>query len=246
VLGQHGDARLVQNRILSSLPAEEFAVLAPLLRLAKIKPRDVLQEANRRIDNVYFIERGVASRMSAANQQYMETAIVGSWGLVGVGVLLGSMVASQRTVVHLEGEALRISSDDLDSILMDRPVIRNHFMRYVQSLLVQNAQSVACASQHETNQRLARWLLLASDRMRSNTLPVTHDVLAYILGNRRSGVTDWLNRFDESGLIQKRRGSIHILDRERLQDAACECYGIITKAYAWTDVNTCQHLVRPS
>lgn len=227
-----GGGACVKNRVLANLAFDDFSVLMPHLQRVEIRARSTLQEANRRVEYVHFIEHGLVSRVSVGHGCSMETAMVGRFGYTGIAVVLGATLSSQRSIVSLPGTALRIRSDELSGILQNRPLIRTEMLRFVQSLITQNTQSVLCAAKHEVDQRLARWLLLASDRMQSNALTVTHDLLAMIMGVRRAGITNALLQFEADGVLKKTRGAVHLTNRTALEQRACDCYGIVRDAYA--------------
>jgi CRP-like cAMP-binding protein len=222
----------VRNCVLANLAADDFAVLRPHLERIQLRPRSILQEANAPVEYVNFIEQGLISRVSGCRSCSMEAAMVGRFGFTGVAVVLGASRSTQRSVVRLPGTALRIRADKLGGILQNRPHIRAEMLRFVQSLLMQKTQAVLCAAKHDVDQRLARWLLLASDRMLSETLPVTHDLLAIIMGVRRAGITDALLAFEAEGLVEKARGAVRLTNRSALEKRACDCYGIVRDAYA--------------
>ena len=222
----------VSNGVLARLPVADLRALLPDLQRVEIKARAILQEANKPVDYVHFIEHGLISRISGGRTCAMETAMVGRFGYTGTAIVLGTSVASQRAVVRLPGTALRITADRLRSTLQSRPQIRDEMLRYVQSLITQNAHAVLCAAKHELDQRLARWLLLASERMQNDTLMVTHDLLATILGVRRAGITNVLLRFEAAGILTKQRGAVRLSDRAALEAESCDCYGIVRDAYA--------------
>lgn len=224
----------VKNRILAQLPPDDLLALQPMLRPVDFRGRAVLQEANRRVEYVHFIEQGLVSQVAGTRTDYVETAMVGVFGYVGVPVVLGSPIASQRSIASMPGTALRISATDLTAVLADRPHIREHLLRYVQALIAQNTQSVLCAARHEINQRLARWLLLANDRIQSDILHITHELLAASLGVRRASITNALLQFEAEGIVQKTRGAVRVVDRLGLESRACDCYSVVRDAYAWT------------
>lgn len=229
---RHDRGVSVKNRVLANLSLEDLGTLSPYLQRVEIRARSILQEASKRVEHVHFIEHGLVSRVSGGRTCSMETAMVGRFGYTGIAVVLGATVASQRSVVRLSGTALRIRSDDLSRILQDRPQIRIEMLRYIQALVTQNAQGVLCAAKHEVDQRLARWLLLASDRMQGDALTVTHDLLAIIMGVRRAGITNALLRFEADGVLKKTRGAVQLTNRTALEQRACDCYGIVRDAYA--------------
>ena len=226
------DGYFVRNGILANLPPEDFRALRPHLKRVQIKARSVLQDANKRVEYVHFIEQGLISRLSGSSACWIETAMVGRFGFTGVAIVLGSKLASQRSVVRLPGTALRISAEELSRLLQSRPGIRAEMLQYVQSLITQNTQSVLCAAKHDLDQRLARWLLLAHDRMQTEMLMVTHDLLASILGVRRAGITHALQRLEAAGALKKARGAVHLTNRSALEAKACQCYPIVRDAYA--------------
>jgi CRP-like cAMP-binding protein len=224
---------LVRNRILTSLPHDDFDALSPFLEVVDLKPRTILQEANKRADYVHFIESGIVSRVARSNEAFVETAIVGRFGFVGVSVVLGEGISFDRSIVQIPGTALRVRARDILEVMDARPHIRQRLLQYVQSLMRQNSQSVLCGIRHELEPRLARWLLLASDRLEDDILPITHDGLASLLGVRRAGVTVALAQFEAQGLVRKTRGSLQVVDRAGLEQRSCECHRIINNGYAW-------------
>ena len=234
------DRSFVRNRILANLSSEDFHALNQHLQRVEIKARSVLQEAEKHVKYVHFIEHGLVSRISSGEACSMETAMVGRFGYTGVAIVLGSEFSSQCSVVCLPGTALRIQADRLSRILGDRPQIRAEMLQYVQFLMTQNTQGVLCAAKHGLDQRLARWLLLANDRMQGSALTITHDLLARIMGVRRAGITNTLLQFEAAGILKKRRGSIELTNRTSLEVIACDCYRIVRDAYAMAKPPRCE------
>jgi CRP-like cAMP-binding protein len=227
-------AAVVQNHFLATLPPADFEQLRPYLRVVELKRHAVIHEANKPVDAVYFVESGVVSRVARTQADgVVEVAMVGRFGFVGLAVVLGTMVALHRTVVQIPGLALRISAPDLQAIMAKNPAIRDHLLRYVQLLMSQKAQVALCNAKHEIDKRLSRWLLQANDRVAGNQLPVTHDVLAMMLGVRRAGVSEALAMLEAKGLVAKTRGALRIVNREGLKAHACECYRIIEDRFSW-------------
>jgi CRP-like cAMP-binding protein len=220
---------------------EDLDALKPLLRPVEFRERAVLQEAHRPVECVHFIEDGLVSHFSGTRDDCVETAMVGCFGYVGVPLVLGAEFASQRSVACMPGAALRIAADDLARVMIDRPQIREKLLRYVPALIAQNSQSVLCAARHEINQRLARWLLLANDRIRTEVLHITHELLAASLGVRRASVTNALLQFEAEGVVKKQRGAIRIVDRPALENRACGCYHVVRDAYAWSTLPSDDH-----
>lgn len=227
-------AGIVQNRFLSTLPPEDFEELRPFLRVVDLKRHAVIHEANKPVEAVYFIESGVVSRVARTQTDgAVEVAMVGRTGLIGISVVLGTMIALHRTVVQIPGQALRISASDLQLVMEKKPALRDHLLRYIQLLMNQKAQVALCNAKHEIDKRLARWLLLAHDRIVGDVLPVTHDLLAMTLGVRRASVSEALSKFEAEGIVSKTRGALKISNRDALQNCACECYRIIDDRFGW-------------
>jgi CRP-like cAMP-binding protein len=225
---------IVQNHFLATLSPADFEQLRPHLKVVELKRHAIIHEANKPVDAVYFIESGIISRVARTQADgAVEVAVVGRFGLVGLSVILGTNMALHRTVVQIPGLALRISASDLQAIMTKTPPIRDHLLRYVQLLMSQKAQVALCNAKHDIDKRLARWLLLAHDRVAGNQLPVTHDLLATMLGVRRAGVTEALAALEARGVITKTRGALKIVSVEALKAHACECYKIIDERFAW-------------
>lgn len=219
---------VVRNLVLATLDEEDFELLRPCLQPVDLKRNAILHDTNRPADAVHFIESGVLSRVARTQQDGpVEVAMVGRFGFVGVAVVLGMPAPLQRTVVQVPGLALRIEAKDLQRIMRDAPRVRDHLLRYVQLLIMQKAQVSLCNARHEIDKRVARWMLLARDRLQNDRLPVTHDLLASMLGVRRPGVSEALANFEAEDIIRRSRGSLHILDAEKLRQNSCECYSII-------------------
>jgi CRP-like cAMP-binding protein len=228
-----------RNRILAGLSLSDFDYIRPFLEPVALKERSVLHEPNKPIDHVNFIETGIVSLRTLAIGSILETAMVGCYGAVGASIALGEATSLHRSIVLVPGSALRIRTDDLLRSTHERPQIREHLLRYVQSLMTHSSQIALCGVRHELEQRLACWLCLACDAVDGNVLPVTHDHLSTMLGLRRAGVTETLSRFEEEGLVRKTRGVLQVRDRRLLRQKACGCYAVITNEYERT--NTSMH-----
>jgi CRP-like cAMP-binding protein len=231
MLTQWRKRQLIRNCILRSLSPPDLDYIRPLLEPVTLKERSVLQEPNKPVGHVSFVETGIISLMTLATGSILETAMVGSHGFAPVSVVLGARTSEHRSMVLVSGNALRIRADDLERAMHERPQIREHLLRYVQSLMVHGSQTALCGVRHQLEQRLACWLCLACDALEGDVLPITHDHLSAILGFRRAGVTETLNRFEEQGLVRKMRGILQIRDRDLLERKACCCYKTIANAY---------------
>lgn len=215
--------------VLATLPEAEFALLRPHLKSVPLRRNEILHDAFRCPQMVYFIESGIVSRVvrTAKDGATVEVASVGRCGFVGVSVVLGTMQAIQRTVVLMPGTALAIEADRLRVILAERPAIKEHLLKYVQLLMALKAQIALCNAKHEIPERVARWLLLAQQLSGSEVLPVTHGLIASALGVRRPGVSHALAEMEAGGLVTCARGSLRISDVAGLQRRACECHLVV-------------------
>jgi CRP-like cAMP-binding protein len=221
---------VIRNGILA-LP--DFDPIRTFLQSVSLERGSVLNEANKAIEYVNFVETGIVSLMTLARGSMLETAMVGHQGVVGASIALGVRTSMHKSIVLVPGTALRIRVGDLQRSMEKRPQIREHLLRYVQSLMIHGSQTALCGVRHELEQRLASWLCLACDHLDGETLAITHDHLSFILGLRRSGVTGALMRFEDLGLVRRARGVLQVKDRRSLERKACGCYRVITAAYGW-------------
>jgi CRP-like cAMP-binding protein len=224
---------VVRNRILACMAPPLFERLRPKLQPITLKQRAILQEHHRPIEHVYFIERGVASLLARTHRDGpVEVAIVGRFGFIGVAAVLGTMRSPNRCLMEVPGEALRIHANDIQCVMEETPMVRQYLLNYVHALLIQNTQTALCNIRHQLEERLCRWLLLASDRLDEKVVPITHDQLAMILGVRRAGVTTTLAELEGLGAVAKTRGAVEIVIRDILEAKTCECYSIISSEYS--------------
>ena len=220
--------RIVRNVVLATLPEADFAVLRPHFQLVALRRNEIIHDTSRCPDAVYFIESGIVSRvLRTAKDGAVEVASVGRSGFIGVSVVLGTMLAIQRTVVVIPGTALGIDAETLRSLMRQHPAIKEHLLRYVQLLMVLKAQIVLCNAKHEISERVARWLLLAQDMLESDVIPVTHGLIAGALGVRRAGISYALAELESAGVVVGTRGSLRILDLNGLRGHACECHTVV-------------------
>lgn len=231
MLAHERKRQFVRNRILGSLSPSAFDYIRPLLEPVSLKERSVLQEPNRQVEYVNFIETGVISLMTLAAGNILETAMVGPRGVAPVSVVLGGRTCGHRSTVLVAGNALRIRVDDFERSMHECPELREQLLRYVQALMIHGSQMALCGVRHQLEQRLASWLCLACWGLGGDILPITHDHLSLVLGFRRAGVTQTLKRFEEQGLIRKTRGNLQVCDRDMLELKACSCFRIIESAY---------------
>lgn len=238
-------ARIVRNVVLSTLPEVEFALLRPHLERVKLRRNEILHDAFGCPNLVYFIERGIVSRVvRTAKDGSVEVANVGRFGFVGVSVVLGTMQAIQRTVALVPGTALAIEAERLRLIMAERPAVKEHLLKYVQLLMALKAQIALCNAKHEIPQRVARWLLRGCELLESDILPVTHNLIAGALGVRRPGVSRTLADMEAAGVIEGARGSLRIIDLEALRHRACGCHLELTDRFRLlTDMPNHKHVV---
>jgi CRP-like cAMP-binding protein len=226
------DQRPIANKLLLGLEPREFRQIAPLLRRVPLRPRQTLVEPNVTVREVYFIEQGTASIISRSRQQRpIEVSMIGCMGLAGLSAVLGTNRSPFRCVVQIPGAALQMSAADLQRAMEEIPRFRQLLMNYVQARMIQQAQITVCNSRHRVKQRVARWLLMGLDRLEGNSVPVTHDLLARMLGIRRAGVTDAISEMVANGILCGGRGQLTILDREKLEQWTCDCYRFIRREY---------------
>jgi CRP-like cAMP-binding protein len=221
-----------RNRLLASLPASEQARLRPILQQVDLPVGKILIRGDMPDGDVYFLERGMISLVRPMLDGAMvEIGVIGREGAVGIAVVLGGDVSIVEKMVQLPGSALSIPTKALRAQLNSCPVLMKQLQRFAQALLSQIAQTAACNGRHTVQQRLSRWLLMASDCLDGGPVPLRHEFVAVMLGTRRAGVTVALGASKKAGLIGTRRGVIEILDRPGLETAACECYGEIRDEY---------------
>jgi len=225
----HG--RRFRNEILAALPIEDIEVLRPNLSRVSLVSRQVLHERGSRINDVFFIEEGLASLTAdTVDQGQVEVGLTGREGLVGSSVLLNpNAVAIHEAFVQASGSAYRLNADAFRGVVRRSDTLRDRCLRYVETLMIQTSQTAACNARHNLPQRLARWLLTVRDRLDTDALPVTQEFLAAMLGVRRAGVSLAANTLQTGGLVRQSRGHITILDRDGLAAASCDCYRIIER-----------------
>jgi CRP-like cAMP-binding protein len=220
--------KTVRNLTLLAIPDEEFLLLRPLLEPVELPRYKILYEQAEKIDFAHFLNDGMISLVVITNDgRSVEVAIAGHEGIVGAPLAFGFETAPMRAIVQLPGTGLRISSEALQDNFANSPHLRHAIERYLMVQQMQVAQIAACNRLHDMDQRLARWLLMCQDRINSEMLPLTHEFIAQMLGSGRPTVTIAAGVLERAGLIENTRGSVRILNRKRLEDAACECYGVI-------------------
>ncbi|TCT10151.1 Crp/Fnr family transcriptional regulator [Paralcaligenes ureilyticus] len=216
------------NQLLAALPADEYARLMPNLELVEMPLGSVLYESGVEMRWVYFPTTAIVSLLYVLEDgESAEIAVVGKEGIVGVSLFMGGESTSSRAVVQSAGHAYKLKGPLLKDEFYRAGPMQRLLLRYTQSLLTQMAQTAVCNRHHTVDQQLCRWLLLSLDRLPSNELVMTQELIANMLGVRREGVTEAAGNLQKAGLIEYRRGRITVLDRPGLEARSCECYAVV-------------------
>src|SRR5882672_6592032 len=213
-----------QNHLLDALPGSDYERLAPHLELIPMKLGDVLYEPGIKLRYVYFPTTSIVSLLYVMEDgASAEIAIVGNEGILGISLFMGGETTPSRAVVQSAGFAYRLQADLLKTEFGRFGPTMHLLLRYTQALITQMAQTAVCNRHHSVDQQLCRWLLLSLDRLASNELSMTQELIANMLGVRREGVTDAAGKLQKLGVIRYRRGKISVLDRSQLEALSCEC-----------------------
>jgi CRP-like cAMP-binding protein len=220
--------RAVQNRILASLPVEEYERLAPHVKFCSFEQGDSIYEPDELIVQAYFPLGGMASVLTTMQDgASVEVGVVGKEGFLGFPPLIGIDSAPTNTISQIPGEALKIDAGVLKREFDRGGKLQVVLYRYLHAQVAQLSQIAACNRLHDVNERMARWLLMTHDRVGEDHLHLTHQFLSQMLGANRATVSLTAGIFQQAGLIRYSRGSVTVLDRSGLETAACECYGVM-------------------
>lgn len=229
-LGMDGPER---NRLLAVLPKAERERIFPNLELVQMPLGKVLYESGGLLSHVYFPATAIVSLLSVMdNGASAEIAIIGYEGVVGIALFLGGETMPNRAVVQSAGYAFRLPAQILKREFNRAGPLQHLLLRYTMAFLAQMAQTAVCNRHHSIDQQLCRWLLLSLDRLPSNELSMTQELIANMLGVRREGVTEAAGKLQAAGLIDYNRGRITVLDRPGLEARVCECYGVVKAEFA--------------
>ena len=221
-----------RNQLLQALSPEDIGVLAPQLKRVTLRPRQLLHVSRTPMERVYFIENGLISVSGPTGQGKMvEAWLIGSEGMSGIPILLHDAEPPLQRAVQVGGEAFEIDPDELRAAIDTSPGIRRILLRYVAFVLLQTVQTGICNANHDVEQRLSRWLLVARDALGEDRVPLTHRALARILGVRRASVTNCLGLLEKRGAIQVSRGVVVASDPRLLNEIACDCTRFIKREY---------------
>ena len=232
-----------QNHLLAALPAAEFEPLAKHLELAPLPLGKMLYEPGGQMLHAYFPTTAIVSlHYVMESGATTEAAGVGNEGVVGISLFMGGETTSSSAVVQTAGHAYRLERRLLLQEFNRAGLLQRLLLRYTQALITQISQTAACNRHHSLEQQLCRWLLLTLDRLPSNDLVMTQELVASMLGVRREGITVAAGNLQRAGLISYRRGHIAVLDRRGLERHACECYAVVKKELRrlLSDVGSCQ------
>jgi CRP-like cAMP-binding protein len=222
-----------QNRLLAALPGVEFERLAPALEPVELRLGDVLYESGGLLQHVYFPTTAILSlHYVMENGSSSEIAGVGNEGVLGISLFMGGNTTPSRAVVQTGGHGYRLKAQLLMQEFKRAGPMQLLLLRYTQALITQMSQTAACNRHHSLVQQLCRWLLLTLDRMPSNELIMTQELVASMLGVRREGVTEAAGKLQQAGVIRYRRGHITVLDRAGLESQVCECYAVVKTEFA--------------
>jgi len=216
------------NHLLAALPAEECGRILPNIELVKMPLGLTLCESGDEMHYAYFPTNSIVSLLYVLEDgSSAEIAVVGNEGIVGISIFMGGDTTPSRAVVQSAGNAYRLKRKILKDEFNRSAVFRGLLLRYTQALLTQTAQTAVCNRHHSLDQQLCRWLLLSLDRLPTNELIMTQELIANMLGVRREGVTEAAGNLQRAGLIEYSRGRISAIDRPGLEARTCECYGVV-------------------
>ena len=221
-----------QNDLLAALPMDEYQRLAPDLEKVDLILGDSLVESGQAMQHVYFPTDSIVSLLCVMEDgDSTEIAVVGTEGIVGISLFMGGETTPSRAIVQSAGTAYQLKGHLLKDEFYRAGTLQGLLLRYTQALLTQMAQTAVCNRHHSLDQQLCRWLLLSLDRLPTNELLMTQELIANMLGVRREGVTESAGKLQKAGLISYHRGRITILDRIGLEARVCECYSVVRKEY---------------
>jgi CRP-like cAMP-binding protein len=224
----------LHNRLLLALPARNLKRLMPELEQIRCQRAQILMDADSALDHVFFPDSGVVSVVAVyADGSVIEMATIGREGCSGVQAILGAKRSSVQLLVQIPGSAVKMSRVAFMQAMQSMPSFRSLMNAYVQAFLEQVMVSVACNGAHSLKQRLARWLLMMRDRSDGDTLPITQDLLAEMLGVHRPSISNAAQELERAGLIERGRRQVTILNRQGLTKASCECYQLVRSRLAF-------------
>jgi CRP-like cAMP-binding protein len=221
---------LGRNRLLAALPEDDCARLLPHLDLVPLPLGWSVYESGGAQGHMYFPTTAIVSLLYVMEDgSSAEIAVVGNDGLVGIALFMGGETTPSRAVVQSAGHGYRLKASILKAEFERGGTLQQLLLRYTQALFTQMAQTAVCNRHHSVEQQLCRWLLLSLDRLPSNELTMTQELIANMLGVRREGVTEAAGKLQAAGIIEYSRGKITVLDRPKLETLVCECYAVVRR-----------------
>jgi CRP-like cAMP-binding protein len=221
-----------QNSLLAVLAKSDFERVLPHLELVPMLLGDVIYESGNQLRHVYFPTTAIVSLLYVMEDgASAEIAVVGNEGIIGIALFMGGESTPSRAIVQSAGHAYRLEAPLLKQEFNRAGPVMHLLLRYTQALITQMAQTAVCNRHHSVDQQLCRWLLLSLDRLASNELTMTQELIANMLGVRREGVTEAAGKLQSAGLIHYSRGRITVLDRPGLEARSCECYAVVKKEF---------------
>jgi CRP-like cAMP-binding protein len=221
---------LQKNHLLAALPAEVQARLFLHLEPVPLPLGKVLYESGDALRHVFFPTDSIVSLLYVMeNGASAEISVVGNEGIIGVALFMGGESTPSRAIVQSAGTAYRMSGQQLKDEFNRHADLQHLLLRYTQALITQMCQTAVCNRHHSIDQQLCRWLLLSLDRLPDNSLIMTQELIANMLGVRREGVTEAAGKLQEHGVIEYNRGHITVLNRSKLEALSCECYAVVKK-----------------
>jgi len=222
----------LKNHLLAALPAGEFARLQPKLEPIDYKLGEVIYESGDRMEHALFPTTAIISLLYIMeNGSTAEIGVAGNDGIVGTAIFMGDGMTTSRAIIQSAGAVFRIKAKDLKEEFARGEVLQVLLLRYVQAMMTQISQTAVCNRLHSLEQQLCRWLLLSHDRLDSDKLVMTHDLISNMLGVRREGVTLAAQKLAKRKLITNKRGTMTVIDRQGLEAAVCECYKVVNDEY---------------
>ncbi len=222
------EGKHVTNKVLLAAPDNEYQLMRPDLTFVDLPHHLSLHEPTQNIEFVYFPNRGMVSQVVVTKDgRTVEVGVVGNEGYVGAGLAVGLSRSSVREVIQIAGDGFRMMGSALERILRLAPQLQMILSRHTGLQGMQIAQTAACNRLHDIQQRLSRWLLMTQDRVPLGVLPITHDFIATMMGTDRSTVSLAAAVLQKRGVIEYVRGAVKVVNRRKLQNSACECYGVI-------------------
>ncbi len=227
-----GSHNAMKNFLLAALPEAELLRVKTHLEPVSFKLGEVMYESGQQLAHVYFPTTAIVSMLYVMeNGGTAEIGVVGNEGVLGIALFMGGDTTTSRAIIQSAGDAFRMKAKDVREEFTRGGVFQELLLRYTQALLTQISQTAVCNRLHSVEQQLCRWLLLSHDRLDSDKLVMTHDLISNMLGVRREGITLAAHKLAAKNLIKNRRGTITVLNRQGMEEAACECYDVVNTEY---------------